>query len=65
VQLKLTTDIVEHLGGESYIYARTQANQRIVMKLADARQFRTGEAITAAFDVSRAFLFDAAGMRLR
>ncbi|WP_321448930.1 sn-glycerol-3-phosphate ABC transporter ATP-binding protein UgpC [uncultured Cohaesibacter sp.] len=65
VQLKLTTDIVEHLGGESYIYARTQTGQRIVMKLADARQFKTGEAIVAAFDEEKAFLFNAAGMRLR
>ncbi|WP_319517937.1 sn-glycerol-3-phosphate ABC transporter ATP-binding protein UgpC [uncultured Martelella sp.] len=64
-QLHLTTDIVENLGGESYVYARDDSGTRIVMKLADARRIRPAEAIIAAFDPEKAFLFDANGQRLR
>ncbi|WP_299913020.1 sn-glycerol-3-phosphate ABC transporter ATP-binding protein UgpC [uncultured Paracoccus sp.] len=65
-QIRLTTDIVEHLGGESYVYAHDDGGTRLVMKLGDAREVRPGgQQITAGFDPARAYLFDADGNRCR
>ncbi|MDB6180797.1 ABC transporter ATP-binding protein [Paracoccus fistulariae] len=65
-KIQLTTDIVEHLGGESYVYAHDDGDTRIIMKLGDARDVRPGgHPITACFDPARAYLFDADGNRCR
>lgn len=66
VQFQLATDVVEHLGGESYVYARNAGKDtRVIMKMPDAREIGAGRAITAAFDPARAYLFDKEGKRLR
>ena len=66
VSFRLIADVVEHLGGESYVYARNAGNDvRVIMKMPDVRQIRTGSAVTACFDPARALLFDKEGLRLR
>lgn len=65
VQLALTTDVVEHLGGESYVYAHNAANSRLILKMPDAREIRSRQPIAAAFEPARAFLFNKEGARLR
>ena len=64
-RLKLETDIVEHLGGESYIYAHNRAGQRVVIKTTGVRGLRPGQPVSPAFDPASALLFDAEGLRLR
>ena len=64
-RLKLETDIVEHLGGESYIYAHNPAGQRIVIKSTGVRDLQSGQPVTPAFHPASALLFDADGLRLR
>jgi len=64
-RLKLETDIVEHLGGESYIYAHNRAGQRVVIKSTGVRHLQPGHPVAPAFDPASALLFDAEGLRLR
>ncbi|WP_299131296.1 sn-glycerol-3-phosphate ABC transporter ATP-binding protein UgpC [uncultured Amaricoccus sp.] len=64
-RLKLDIDIVEHLGGESYIYARNRTGQRVVIKATGVRELRSGQPVAPAFDPAAALLFDADGLRLR
>ena len=63
--LKLDTDIVEHLGGESYIYAHNRTGQRVVIKATGVRALQSGQPVSPAFDPASALLFDADGLRLR
>lgn len=66
VSFQLVADVVEHLGGESYVYASNAAKEaRVIMKMPDVRQIRTGSLLTATFDPARAYLFGQDGGRLR
>ncbi|MDO4906035.1 MAG: sn-glycerol-3-phosphate ABC transporter ATP-binding protein UgpC [Lautropia sp.] len=65
VRLPLSTDVVEHLGGESYVYARNGRNTRLILKMPDAREIKSRQPMTASFQPERAYLFDAQGKRLR
>ena len=64
-RLKLETDIVEHLGDESYIYAHNRAGQRVVINSTGVRHLQPGQPVAPAFDPASALLFDAEGLRLR
>ncbi|AYF04106.1 sn-glycerol-3-phosphate ABC transporter ATP-binding protein (plasmid) [Paracoccus yeei] len=64
-RLRLETDIVEHLGGESFIYAHAGADQRVIVKAHGVRGLQTGQPLSAAFDPAGVLLFDAEGQRLR
>ena len=64
-RLQLETDIVEHLGGESYVYAHNRAGQRVVIKTTGVRDLQSGQPIAPAFHPSAALLFDTDGLRLR
>ncbi|MFQ8433690.1 ABC transporter ATP-binding protein [Amaricoccus sp. W119] len=64
-RLSLETDLVEHLGGESYIYAHGGAGVRLIIKAQDSRHVEAGQTITASFRPEAAFLFDEEGLRLR
>ena len=64
-RLKLEIDIVEHLGGESFIYAHNRAGQRVVIKATGVRALQSGQPVAPAFHPASALLFDAAGLRLR
>jgi lactose/L-arabinose transport system ATP-binding protein len=64
-RLKFDTDIVEHLGGESFIYAHNRTGQRVVIKATGVRELQSGQPVAPAFDPASALLFDADGLRLR
>ena len=67
VALPVKVDVIEHLGGSSFLYARTGPGvDPLTIERRDARDGRPGEMIEARFDPARAFLFDAdTGARLR
>jgi lactose/L-arabinose transport system ATP-binding protein len=65
VAMQLVSDIVEHLGGESFVYAHNPGGSRIVIKMSDARTLQGGQPIAPTFHPSAALLFEADGQRLR
>ncbi len=62
--LDVSIEIVEHLGGESFAYARQGA---AVMTIATdkGRDWQAGQKMTASFDPAKILLFDAQGQRIR
>ena len=67
VRFSTRIDVIEHLGGASYFYARTAPGvDPLTIERRDAREGRIGETIETGFDPARAFLFDAeTGLRIR
>ncbi|MEM9224623.1 MAG: sn-glycerol-3-phosphate ABC transporter ATP-binding protein UgpC [Pseudomonadota bacterium] len=72
--LSLRVDVVEHLGGASYIYAEPSSGAQtsatdlppVVVEARTARNVREGETFTAHYDPLDALVFDvASGLRLR
>jgi lactose/L-arabinose transport system ATP-binding protein len=64
--LKLTVEIVEHLGAETLIHARAAKGGPTITLTTDAgRGIASGQTIDAHFDPKSVYLFDAAGRRLR
>ncbi len=63
--LDLTIEIVEHLGGESYAYARQGSANIITIATDKGRDWQSGMKITARFDPAKSLLFDKGGKRLR
>ena len=63
--LNLTVEIVEHLGDESYAYARQAGGQVVTISVHDGRALRPGQTISATFDPAKALLFDKGGKRIR
>lgn len=65
VKLHLTVDVAEHLGGTSFVYAHTQAGEKLVLEARDDRNTVANSPMMAAFNVERAYLFDPQGKRVR
>lgn len=65
VPLQATVDVAEHLGGTSYVYARNQGSEKLVLESRGDRNVESNSLISTAFDPVRAFLFNEAGERLR
>jgi len=63
--LKLVVEIVEHLGDESYAYARQDGGQVVTVAVNDGRALATGQTLTVTFDPARVLLFDKSGKRYR
>jgi lactose/L-arabinose transport system ATP-binding protein len=63
--LNLTIDMLEHLGGETFAYARHGSGDLIIIETKHGRDLKTGDTIQAKFDPARALLFNAAGARIR
>ena len=63
--LDVRIEIVEHLGGESYAYARAGAADVLTIATSSGRDWAAGTQIKAAFDPAKTLLFDMAGQRLR
>ena len=61
--LALEVDVIEHLGAESFVYARGGA-QTVILSARGLAEAVPGQRITARFDPARAFLFDAEGRRV-
>ena len=63
--LELNVDMIEHLGAETYAYARYGNGELLTVATQNDRSMKAGDKLSAAFDPSRALLFDTAGQRLR
>jgi lactose/L-arabinose transport system ATP-binding protein len=64
-KLDVEVEMVEHLGAETYAYARSAANEALTIATRNDRTIRAGDRITANFDPARALIFDGNGQRLR
>ncbi|MCA0010438.1 sn-glycerol-3-phosphate ABC transporter ATP-binding protein UgpC [Mesorhizobium sp. B292B1B] len=60
--LAVTIDVVEHLGGTSFLYARTANGEDVVIQRDAARVPETSEIIVS---IRKSYLFDEKGLRLR
>ena len=66
VCIRVTLDVIEHLGGTSFAYTRSASERPLTIELRDRRQVESGAALDIGFDPEKAFLFDqATGQRLR
>lgn len=66
VPLSIDVDLVEHLGGSSFAYARSGTEHPLVVEVRDRRLPGAGQALQLGFDPQNALLFDrASGARLR
>jgi lactose/L-arabinose transport system ATP-binding protein len=63
--LELTIDMLEQLGGETFIFARYGAGDLVTIQTGKGRGLRSGEVITACFDPARVLVFTEAGRRMR
>jgi lactose/L-arabinose transport system ATP-binding protein len=61
----LTIELVENLGGESFVYARNGKSDMITISTQSGRDLHAGDKMKAHFDAARALLFDEQGRRLR
>ncbi|MBZ9702975.1 MULTISPECIES: ABC transporter ATP-binding protein [unclassified Mesorhizobium] len=60
--LAVTIDVVEHLGGTSFLYARTANGEDVVIQRDAAKVPETSEIIVS---IRKSYLFDEKGLRLR
>lgn len=65
LQIPVTVDVAEHLGGTSYIYATTPSGESLVIEARDDRQTQGQTQIKAGFNPNRVYLFNAEGVRVR
>jgi len=66
VRLDVTLDVIEHLGGTSFGYARSDSERPLTIELRNRRGIEAGAKLKFGFDAARALLFDrATGERLR
>ena len=63
--LDLNIEMIEHLGAETYAYARSETGDLLTIATQNDRAIKSGEALSANFDTARALVFDAAGQRIR
>ena len=62
--LRLTIDMLEHLGGETFAYARSASGTMVVIETKNGRALQTGQQFDARFRTESALLFDKAGQRI-
>jgi lactose/L-arabinose transport system ATP-binding protein len=63
--LELTIDMLEHLGGETFAYARHGNGELVIIETKNGRGLKSGDRIAARFDPACALVFDESGQRLR
>jgi len=63
--LGLTVEMIEHLGSETYAYARYGQGELLTIATQNDRDLKPGETLSAAFDPARALFFDPNGQRIR
>ena len=63
-RLDLTIDMLEHLGGETFAYARSASGATVVIQTKHGRELVPGQQYTARFATTRALVFDPAGQRI-
>ena len=63
--LDVTVELIEHLGGETYAYARGAAGELLTIVTGNDRQLASGDSYRAHFDPAQMLVFNEAGRRLR
>jgi len=63
--LDLDIEMVEHLGVETFVYARYGKGEVITVATHDGRDLKAGNKLKARFDPSSVLLFDSQGGRIR
>ena len=64
-QLDLGIEMIEHLGAETYAYARYGQGDLLTIATNADRSLKSGDPLAARFDPAKALLFDTAGRRIR
>ena len=62
--LALSIDMLEHLGGETFAYARSASGALVVIQTKHGRELEAGQQYDARFSSARALLFDKSGKRI-
>ncbi|MCY1549932.1 hypothetical protein D9M68_861380 [compost metagenome] len=62
--LPVSIDMLEHLGGETFVYARSASGVMVVMESKHGRSLRSGQTMDTHFDAAKALLFDKSGQRI-
>ncbi|MFT3847333.1 MAG: sn-glycerol-3-phosphate ABC transporter ATP-binding protein UgpC [Propionivibrio sp.] len=63
-QLRLTIDMLEHLGGETFAYARSEGGAMVVIETRQGRKLEPGQVYDARFDTALSLLFAKDGKRI-
>ncbi|MBG0510916.1 sn-glycerol-3-phosphate ABC transporter ATP-binding protein UgpC [Agrobacterium sp. MOPV5] len=63
--LTVHVDVAEHLGNTSYVYARTEGGEQLIIERPESRDVGNRDRLTIGLSARRAFLFDNKGDRLR
>ena len=63
--LTVHVDVAEHLGNTSYVYARTEGGEQLVIERPESRDVANRDRLTVGLSARKAFLFDSQGNRLR
>ncbi len=65
LKFKLNVELIEHLGGESFVYAGNGSGDLITVATGSGRGLKAGQKFEARIDPAKALLFDQAGQRVR
>jgi lactose/L-arabinose transport system ATP-binding protein len=63
--LQMVIDMLEHLGGETFAFARNREGELVTVQSRNGRNLKSGQTINARFDPANALVFDESGQRLR
>ncbi len=63
--LTVHVDVAEHLGNTSYVYARTEGDEQLIIERPESRDVGNRDRLTVGLSARRAFLFNSKGERLR
>ena len=63
--LQVSIDMLEHLGGSTFAYARSTAGASLVVETRAGRGLEQGQKLDARFDTRRTLLFNAHGIRVQ
>ncbi|HVZ14625.1 MAG TPA: sn-glycerol-3-phosphate ABC transporter ATP-binding protein UgpC [Bauldia sp.] len=64
-KLDVEVEMVEHLGAETYAYARSPVGEPLTIATRNDRTVRAGDRMVAAFDPAHMLVFEPSGPRLR
>ncbi|MBR9865570.1 MAG: sn-glycerol-3-phosphate ABC transporter ATP-binding protein UgpC [Oceanospirillales bacterium] len=65
VKIGVDVDVVEHLGGATYIYARYAGDNELIVQAGGLSPVRRGHHCDISFDLDQCHLFDCNGLSLR
>jgi len=63
--LELTIEMLEHLGGETFAFARYGGGDLVTIQTRNGRSLKSGQPVSARFDPANILVFDDKGKRLR